>query len=153
MRLFALLRFFGVGLVLALWLGEQYTPVIAFALVGTILTGAILPIYIAVNIACIAYFWRQRRSEFNVIKHLIFPLLGIVLFVPGFFAALGIEVFKFVSPLTYPLNLAGVVIAVWYGIGVVLVIYFTVRHPERIRDTARVFVDSGAAELAGRTSA
>ncbi len=149
----AILVTFGVGLALALWLGEQYGPTIAFALVGTIITGAILPIYIAVNIACIAYFWRQRRSEFNVIKHLIFPLLGIVLFVPGFFAALGITVFKFVSPLSYPLNIAGIVIAAWYVIGVVLVIYFTVRHPERIRDTAKVFVDSDAAELAGSPSA
>jgi amino acid transporter len=149
----AILVTFGLGLGLALWLGEQYSPVIAFALVGTILTGAILPIYIAVNIACIAYFWRQRRSEFNVIKHLIFPILGIVLFVPGFFAALGITLFKFVSPLTYPLSIAGIVIAAWYAIGVVLMIYFTVRHPERIRDTARVFIDSDAAELAGRPSA
>jgi amino acid transporter len=148
----AILVTFGVGLGLALWLGEQYGPVIAFALVGTILTGAILPIYILVNIACIAYFWRQRRAEFNVVKHLIFPILGIALFVPGFFAALGITLFKFVSPLTYPLSLAGPIIAAWYVIGVVLVIYFTVRHPERIRDTAKIFMQSDA-DLAGSPSA
>src|SRR5580693_1133344 len=39
---------FGVGLVLTLWLGEQYGPTTAFALIGTLITGAILPIYIAV---------------------------------------------------------------------------------------------------------
>ena len=72
----AVIATFGVGLVLSLWLGEQYTPTTAFALLGTIITGAILPIYIAVNIACISYFWRERRREFNVIKHLVFPLLG-----------------------------------------------------------------------------
>jgi len=149
----AIFATFGAAVALALWLGEQYSPTTAFALLGTIITGAILPIYVAVNIACIAYFWRERRGEFNVIKHLLFPILGIALFVPGFFAALGIEVFKFVSPLTYPLNLAGVVIAVWYGIGVVLVIYFTVRHPERIRDTAKVFVSDDAPELADASSA
>jgi amino acid transporter len=144
----AVLVTFGVGLGLALWLGEQYSPTTAFALVGTIITGAILPIYIAVNIACIAYFWRERRGEFNLIKHLLFPILGIVLFVPGFFAGLGITVFKFVSRLTYPLNLAGIVIGAWYVIGVVLVIYFTVRHPERIRDTAKVFVEDDMPGLA-----
>jgi amino acid transporter len=149
----AILATFGVGLALALWLGEQYSPTTAFALIGTIITGAILPIYIAVNIACIAYFWRQRRSEFSVIKHLLFPLLGIVLFVPGFFAGLGITVFKFVSPLTYPLNIAGIVIGAWYVIGVLLVIYFTVRHPERIRDTAKVFIQADAPELADAPSA
>jgi amino acid transporter len=149
----AIFATFGAAAALALWLGEQYSPTTAFALLGTIITGAILPIYVAVNIACIAYFWRERRSEFNVIKHLLFPVLGIVLFVPGFFAALGIELFKFVSPLTYPLNLAGIVIAVWYVIGVALVIYFTIRHPERIRDTAKVFVQDDAPELADASSA
>jgi len=148
----AIFATFGAAVALALWLGEQYSPTTAFALLGTIITGAILPIYVAVNIACIAYFWRERRGEFNVIKHLLFPILGIVLFVPGFFAALGIELFKFVSPLTYPLNLAGVVIAVWYAIGVALVIYFTIRHPERIRDTAKVFVQDDEPALADAPS-
>lgn len=144
----AVMVVFGLGLVLALWLGEEYTPLTAFALIGTIITGAILPIYITVNLACITYFWRQRRDEFNVIKHLLFPVLGIVLFVPGFFAALGITIFKFVSPLTYPLSLAGIIIGAWYGIGVVLLIYFSVRHPERIRDTAKVFIETAAPGLA-----
>src|SRR6266568_521119 len=149
----AIFATFGAAVALALWLGEQYSPTTAFALLGTIITGAILPIYVAVNIACIAYFWRERRGQFNVIKHLLFPILGIALFVPGFCAALGIELFKFVSPLTYPLNLAGVVIAVWYAIGVALVIYFTIRHPERIRDTAKVFVQDDVPELADTSSA
>jgi amino acid transporter len=138
---------YGAGLVLTLWLGEQYSPLTAFALIGTIITGAIVPIYIAVNLACIAFFWRERRSEFNVILHLLFPVLGIALFVPAFFADLGLKVFKFVSPLTYPLSLAGIIIGAWYGLGIVLMIYFALRHPRRIADTARVFLDeSDAAE-------
>jgi amino acid transporter len=144
---------FGVGLILTLWLGEQYTPPIAFALLGTIITGAILPIYIAVNIACFAYFWRERRSEFNVFKHLLFPLLGIVLFVPAFFTGLGIPVFKFISKLSYPLDLAGIVIAAWYVLGVVLVIYFSIRHPDRIRDTGKVFIEADEPQLADSPSA
>lgn len=145
----AVLTIFGVGLVLTIWLGEVYTPLTAFALIGTIITGAILPIYIAVNISCISFFWRERRPEFNVIKHLIYPILGIVLFVPGFFAGLGIPVFKFISALSYPLSLAGPIIIAWYAIGIVLVIYFSIRHPERIRDTAKVFLNTDHdAELA-----
>lgn len=138
----AVLVTFGVGLALTLWLGEQYTPLVAFALIGTIITGAIVPIYIAVNLACIAFFWRERRSEFNVIKHVLFPVLGIVLFVPAFFTDLGIKVFKFVSALSYPYSVAGIVIGAWYGLGVIMLIYFSVRHPERIRDTAKVFVET-----------
>jgi amino acid transporter len=149
----AVITIFGLGLILTLWLGEQYTPTTAFALIGTVITGAILPIYIAVNISCIVYFWRERRQEFNVLKHLLFPVLGIVLFVPGFFTGLGIPVFKFISKLTYPLNLAGVVIAGWYAIGVVLMIYFWVRHPDRIRDTGKVFIEADAPHLGESPSA
>lgn len=80
-----------------------------------------------------------------LVKHL--PVLGIVLFVRAFFADLGIKLFSFISPLTYPLSLAGIVIGVWYALGVVLVIYFALRHPRRIADTAKVFMeDEDAAE-------
>jgi hypothetical protein len=33
------------------------------------------------------------------------------------------------------------VIGVWYALGVVLVIYFALRHPRRIADAAKVFMD------------
>src|SRR6266536_977352 len=114
--------------------------------------------YVLTTYAATVYFGAGRFVSFYTAGggnpwHLMFPILGIVLFVPGFVAALGIELFKFVSPLTYPLNLAGIVIAVWYAIGVALVIYFTIRHPERIRDTAKVFVQDDAPELADASSA
>jgi len=143
----AVIAIFGVGLILTLWLGEQFTPPIAFALVGTLITGAILPIYIAVNLSCIVYYWRDRRGEFNWFLHLIVPVLGIALFVPGFFTGLGIPVFKFISKLSWPLNLAGPIIIAWYAIGIGLMIYFSIRHPDRIRDTGKVFIESEEPEL------
>jgi len=39
-----------------------------------------------------------------------------------------------------------------YAIGVVLVIYFSLRHPERIRDTAKVFIETDEPELSGSKS-
>jgi len=148
----AVIAIFGIGLILTLWLGEQYGPTTAFALVGTLITGAILPIYIAVNISCIVYYWRERRGEFNWFLHLIVPVLGIALFVPGFFTGLGIPVFKFISKLSYPLNLAGPIIIAWYVIGIGLMIYFSIRHPDRIRDTGKVFIESEEPELAESAS-
>src|SRR5262249_62320779 len=73
--------------------------------------------------------------------------LGIALFVPGFFTGLGIPVFNFISKLSYPLSLAGPIIIAWYAIGIVLAIYFSVRHPDRIRDTAKAFIQTDAPEL------
>jgi len=33
------------------------------------------------------------------------------------------------------------VIGVWYALGIVLVIYFALRHQRRIAETAKVFMD------------
>jgi hypothetical protein len=38
------------------------------------------------------------------------------------------------------------VIGVWYALGIVLVIYFALRHPRRIADTAKDFMEDDAAE-------
>ncbi len=104
---------FVFALVVSLWLGKQYGPLTAFALIATIDTAIIITIYILVNLACMLFYARQRRSEFNLLLHGVVPVLGILAFVPAFFTALGIgkSVFKFVSALPYPISLT--VLEVW----------------------------------------
>ena len=60
-----------------------------------------------------------------------------------FTTALGIGegVLDFVSPLPYPLNRAGLVVGIWFAIGIVLLIWLRARHPERIRETGHVFLE------------
>ena len=55
-------------------------------------TRSFLLIYILINISCFAYYVRFRRGEFNVLTHLIVPILGIALFVPAFLTAAGVTV-------------------------------------------------------------
>jgi amino acid transporter len=131
------------ALVMALWLGWKYTPLTAFALIATIVTAIVIVIYILVDLACIVFYLRHARSEFNVMLHLVFPVLGILAFLPAFFTALGIgqSVLSFVSPLPYPLSLAGPVVLVWFATGLIYLAWLGARHPERIRDTGRVFID------------
>ena len=45
--------------------------------------------YVAVNLAVIGFFWRERRDDFNWLKHLVVPILGIVLLIPAFLGVLG----------------------------------------------------------------
>jgi hypothetical protein len=73
--------------------------------------------------------------------HGLIPVLGIVVFVPAFLTAAGIPVFKFVSKLEYPISLAGPVVGVWMVIGIVFLVYLANRHPDRLAQTARIFVD------------
>jgi amino acid transporter len=137
-----------VGVGVSLWLGLQYTPLTAFALVGTIVTAVIISIYMVVNLACLVFYLREGRDEFNWFLHGVVPVLGIAAFVPAFLTAVGIQAFSFVSALPYPISLVGPVVGVWYAIGVVVLVLLLARQPQRLRDTGRVFVEEDAVEAA-----
>jgi len=143
------------ALVVALWLGNQFTPLEAFALVATIVTPVIVLIYILVNLACMIFYLRERRGEFNPLLHGVVPVLGILAFIPAWFTALGIGqgVLDWVSPLPYPLNRAGLVVAIWFALGIIVLVWLRARHPDRLRDTGRVFIDEPAAPAAPRVTA
>jgi amino acid transporter len=137
---------FVVGLVIALWLGQAYGPFpVAFGLVATIDVAIIIAIYMLVDLACVLYYLRERREEFNPILHGLLPLAGIAAFVPAFFTAVGIgkSVFNFVSKLPAPFTLVGPVDGIAMGFGVLYLIYLYAARPERIRETGKIFIEEG----------
>ncbi len=137
--LWALVAQLVVSLAVALYLGFHYDPVTGFALTATILVDIFASMYILLNIACLMYFLRFRRDEFNVVRHGILPILGALAFIPAFFAGAGIPAFSFISTLPSPLSYAGPVAAVWLVIGVVYLLVLNRRDPRRILETKRVF--------------
>jgi amino acid transporter len=100
-------------------------------------------IYICVNLACIGYFWRQRRDEFNVIKHLIVPLLGVLAMIPAGLAVIGgltipildIELPKYESALQWTAPIVGA----WMLIGIVLYFVLRSRSPEALERMGDVY--------------
>jgi amino acid transporter len=126
---------------ISLWLGFQYDPYTAFALTATVIVDVFVPLYILLNVACILYFLRFKRDEFNWVLHGLFPVLGIVAFVPGFFAGAGIPVFSFIPSLPRPLSYAGPAVGVWVVIGIFYMLYLRARHPQRIGETRRIFIE------------
>jgi amino acid transporter len=134
-----------IGATLAL--GFAYDPVTAFVLVATIIVVVVVTVYIVVNAACIGFFARFRRSSFNPVLHLLFPLLGIAAFVPALLTAAGIPAFSFVVKLTPPVSYAGPVVGAWMLIGVLYLVYLGVRHPQRIVATGVVHLDAEPEEL------
>jgi amino acid transporter len=129
----------------ALWLGFQYDLLTAFALTATVIVDMFTPIYILLNVACIVYFLRFRRAEFNWVLHLLLPLVGIAAFVPAFLTGAGLPAFNFISRLPKPLSYAGPAAGIWMVIGIVYLLYLRARHPERIEQTRRIFVEEGPA--------
>jgi len=81
-------------------------------------------IYIMGNAAVAAYYWRQRRDEFNPILHAAIPL-----FTTAALVYVGIETF---NPMpAYPLNLAPYIAGAWLLAGIVILVVMWQRGNER----------------------
>jgi amino acid transporter len=139
-----------VGVALSLWLGAKYGPFpVAFVLVATIDTAIIVAIYMLVDLACLMYYLREQRDEFSPILHGLFPLAGIAAFILAFMTAVGIGapimeaigVKGLIKPLPAPFNLVGPVDGIAMGVGILYMIYLYLTHPERIRDTGKIFLE------------
>ncbi len=68
-----------VTLVIGLWVGAFN----AYAYLGSLLTLAIIPVYILTNAACIRFFATTARSRRNVLQHVVLPVVGmLVMLIP-----------------------------------------------------------------------
>lgn len=130
-----------VSIVVGIPLGLKYGPLNAFLICATTLTAIMLSVYIVLNVSCFAFYYRKARGEFNWLLHLVFPLLGTIVFFPVLLAAVGKghAIFSFVAPLPYPLSLVGPIIAAWMALGVLYLGYLLLRAPATLEGMATVF--------------
>jgi hypothetical protein len=56
-------------------------------------------------------------------------------------------VFSFIPRLPYPISLAGLIMGSWMILGVVYLVYLSIRDRDRIRATERVFLEEDPEEL------
>jgi acyl-CoA reductase-like NAD-dependent aldehyde dehydrogenase len=84
---------------------------------------------------------RYHRSEFKIFRHLIIPALGVATLVPAFFVGCGIPIFKFITPLTYPLNYCAPFVALFWVAGICLIVFHQKRNPATLTAMAHVFED------------
>jgi amino acid transporter len=136
----AILTAFVLTVAITLGLGLPYTPSTAFSMVGTGIVIPLVAIYILMNAACIGYFAR-RRTGFNVLSHLIIPVLGIAAFVPAWLSAVGLPVFSFITPLPPPISYMAPGVAGFMIIGVIYLIYLYRRDPQRVVEVGMVHID------------
>jgi amino acid transporter len=116
-----------VGVALTLWLGFVYGPTTAFALIGTIITIPILVVYMAACAAVPFFYAREHSESFNIVRHiivLIFPILA-----------------QFIPAPAPPLNLAGPIVAAWFVIGLVVVVVLSMRSPEALASSTKIYVE------------
>lgn len=108
-----------VGLGVAWWIG----PFNSFVFFGLAITLSLVPVYIAGNVGAFLYFRRERPDEFNIIWHVLLPIVGT--------AALVWLFYKSVVPLpASPNNWAVWLVIVWFMLGVGVLAWMRARGRE-----------------------
>jgi amino acid transporter len=119
----------GLGLVLTDDPIEGAPGLNVYIWLGTLVGLLFAAIYILVNLACIGYFLREGRSEFNPIKHVVVPILGVIAMIPAVLAVIGgvtIPILDIeLAPYENSLRYTAPVVGVWVLLG--LVVYFVLR--------------------------
>jgi amino acid transporter len=112
------------GLILANDPLEGLGPVNIYIFIGTMLGLLFAGMYMAVNLAVIGYYLRERRDEFNVIKHLLIPILGVLAMVPAMMSVIGgltIPLFEVELPAyENALRFTAPIVGAWMLLGVVI---------------------------------
>jgi amino acid transporter len=116
-------------------------PINIYVFIGTMLGLLFAGMYMAVNVAVIGFYWRERRDQFNVIKHLLIPILGVLAMIPAMMSVIGGLTIPFfditLDPYSNSLRFTAPIVGVWMAIGIVLfvVLWFGNRQAlERMRD-------------------
>ena len=130
-----------IGLAVPLILGFEYGPTTGFVFVATMIVLIIVGVYILCDLACIGYYLRHRREDFNPLLHVVVPILGIAAFAPALLAAAGIQAFSFIAPLSSPVLVLRDRRRRVAAARVILLAYFASTHPERVAEMSRVHLD------------
>lgn len=123
-----------VGVVFTLWPGIVYGPIVAFGLLGTIITILILLVYMAVCLSVPFFYRRERSGEFSIPRHVILPAVPFVILIFPIVA----QFYPAPSP---PYNLAGPICAAWLVLGVIIVIILNMRAPAALARSGKVYLD------------
>ena len=133
----------GLGLLLADDPFEGAAGLNVYVWLGTLVGLLFAGMYIAVNVACIGYFMREKRSEFNPIKHLVIPILGVIAMIPAVLAVIGgvtIPILDIeLSPYENSLRWTAPVVGVWLLLGVVAYFYLRSRNPAALEGMNAVY--------------
>jgi amino acid transporter len=128
-----LVLFGGGGTIFA----AAWDPLKTWGFFGTVQALSAIIVYILVCVACMRFFWTRHRAEFNVLSHLVVPVLAIgVLLLPLVLRG-GL---LWPAP-KYPFNLPPYVALVWLAAAVGIATYLVKRRPDALQRAGQVFTD------------
>jgi amino acid transporter len=132
-----------LAIVLAIGLGLLFSgqalggPLTTYIFIGYILGLLFAGMYMALNLAAIGYYLGEGRAEFNPIKHVVVPIVGVILLIPAFLGVLGgvtIPILNVpIPPLASPIDVVPLLVAIWMLAGIVLYFVLRASRPETIQ--------------------
>jgi amino acid transporter len=138
-----------LGIVIAVGLGLLLTEdpyprgLNVYVFLGYTLGLLFAGMYIAVNVAVVGFYLGERREDFNPIKHVLIPILGVIAMIPAFLSVIGgltIPILNIELPaLTGDLVLVAPLVGVWMLIGIVLYFVLRARRPEAVDNLGAVY--------------
>jgi amino acid transporter len=154
----------GLALVIAIVLGFVLAddpfpgsgPLNVYVWLGTMIGLLFAFMYIAVNLACIGYYLREGRSEFNVLKHVVVPVLGVIAMIPAVLAVIGGVTIPILNvelpPYENSLRFTAPVVGVWLVLGIIAYFVLRSRNPEALARVDDIYSGDSIATAEGRTS-
>jgi len=118
-----------LSLASGLAVGAAYGADVSFFLVdGLILVLGVGFVYVIANIAVIRYYLVDRRSEFNVFKHIVFPVVssGVLIYA----VAISFQPFCTTVCPASPFKWAPVVDGGWLVLGILVLLYYRAQRRE-----------------------
>lgn len=132
-----------LAIVLAVALGLVFAgtdfggPLATYIFIGYALGLLFAGMYIAVNVAAIGYYLGEGRAQFSPIKHVIVPIVGVILLIPAFLGVLGgltIPILDIELPqLASPFDIVPPLVGIWMLVGIVLYFVLRARRPDTIQ--------------------
>jgi amino acid transporter len=114
-----------------------------YVFLGTMLGLIFAGIYILVNLACIGYFWRERRDEFNFLKHGIVPILGVIAMIPALLAVIGgvtIPILDIaLDPYANALRWTAPIVGIWVILGIGVYFFLRSSNPAALDRVGDVY--------------
>jgi amino acid transporter len=114
-----------------------------YVFLGTMLGLIFAGIYFLVNLACIGYFLREGRSEFNPLKHVVVPVIGAIAMIPAALAVIGgvtIPILDItLDPYETALKWCAPIVGIWLVLGIVAYFVLRMRRPEALERVGEVY--------------
>jgi amino acid transporter len=106
-----------------------------FGFLGTITTLAVIVLYIMANIALTTFVRREHPADFNILRHVIVPLIGTLLLIPVLYVT--------VYPVpVYPINLTPYIFIGIMLVGFIVMLIIASRRPDALAKGSAMLIST-----------